>query len=36
MKQMAEAAASVLDLEAHTIEQPIDAPVDVLLLGTAV
>ncbi len=36
MKQMAEAAASVLDLEAHTIEHPIDAPVDVLLLGTAV
>lgn len=36
MKQMAEAAASVLGLEAQTIEQPLDAPVDVLLLGTAV
>lgn len=36
MKQMAEAAASVLGLEAKTIEQPLDAPVDVLLLGTAV
>jgi hypothetical protein len=36
MKQMAEAAASVLGLEAQTIEQPLDAPVDVLLFGTAV
>jgi len=36
MKQMAEAAASVLGLEAQTIEQTLDAPVDVLLLGTAV
>lgn len=36
MKQMAEAAASVLGLEAQTIEQPLDTPVDVLLLGTAV
>lgn len=36
MKQMAEAAASVLGLEAQTIEQPLDATVDVLLFGTAV